>query len=376
MSSEPQYDVHVSYARSDNKDGHISVMVKMLEEEYKELSSRKLNVFLDVDEIPPADPWKERILASLSGNPAMLAFVSPAYFDSEWCMKEWEHYRNAQPDELQLIAPVLIEDVPGFPKGKMTRTNPWSKSLAGWQVTDLRGAGVAPRVLKDRLAPLARQLAKRQRATPSSKEESLPQLVAPLELRGSRLDVTVIHQAAQRLLDIVNSGRGAFNPDLVLGVNESGVAAAAIMAREFKKPLGIISTKREEQQGDQRRVIDYVSLPERIRYQEPGKPKVKTENRKGQNILIVDGKFKSGESAAQIESIIGQIYPGANTRHGIVLTYGDWEANWQAAFPSVPWPVRHKTRRVLAYVAFNKLVQGIGDPILEVLRDGEKQRTS
>ena len=63
------------------------------------------------------DDWEHRILQGLRESKVMLAILSPAYFDSAYCRKEWERYvehelQYALPGEG--IAPLYVVSHPAF----------------------------------------------------------------------------------------------------------------------------------------------------------------------------------------------------------------------------------------------------------------------
>src|SRR5262249_52081596 len=68
-----------------------------------------------------------------------LALLSPAYFKSEWCRKEWQEFcqqeqRRGEPRNR--IFPLYLETEPEY--DQEARRNPWQKDLARRQHLELR----------------------------------------------------------------------------------------------------------------------------------------------------------------------------------------------------------------------------------------------
>ena len=92
-----QFDLFISYARSDNSSGMVSRLVEEIEAEHGRFSpSNPLSVFFDTSTIKPGQLWPDRIREGLRQSKVMLAVVSEAYFQSEWCRREWEEYLRVE----------------------------------------------------------------------------------------------------------------------------------------------------------------------------------------------------------------------------------------------------------------------------------------
>jgi len=91
MTRQPDtYDFFVSYARRDNRDGWITAFLNALQEEHRRHSGdREFGYFFDKDGIRSLDSWQHVIYEKLAASRLLVAFISPAYFMSEWCRREW-----------------------------------------------------------------------------------------------------------------------------------------------------------------------------------------------------------------------------------------------------------------------------------------------
>lgn len=85
------YDVFVSYAQSDNLGGEIDEFLGALSRKHLELFPEKpLAFFQDKRAIRTADDWRHRIHDCLRSSQLFVAIVSPGYFQSDWCRREWQ----------------------------------------------------------------------------------------------------------------------------------------------------------------------------------------------------------------------------------------------------------------------------------------------
>ena len=113
MPRDPDhYDLFVSYARHDNRDGWISRFVDELRR-----AGGGLTCFVDQHDICSLDDWRLKIHDSLAQSRLLLAFVSPHYFASEWCRREWRTWIDHEIAKHILAsgaAPVIVVEVPGL----------------------------------------------------------------------------------------------------------------------------------------------------------------------------------------------------------------------------------------------------------------------
>ena len=125
MSTNTDFDFFVSYARRDNADGWITRFLEALQAEHRAFSGgRDFKVFFDKDDIGSLDDWQHRIYGSLASSRLFVAFVSPAYFASEWCRREWRTWIDVEIAKHILsdgAAPIYIVEVPWLGK---TMTEP------------------------------------------------------------------------------------------------------------------------------------------------------------------------------------------------------------------------------------------------------------
>src|SRR5271156_317385 len=119
MIHEIAYDFFVSYASADNREGWIDQFVAALLAEHRQFTGgRTLQYFLDRQCIDNFSHWHAEIFnKGLTKARFFLAFLSPNYFASAVCRREWRAWID-QEISLHLLssgsAPIYFVEVPGF----------------------------------------------------------------------------------------------------------------------------------------------------------------------------------------------------------------------------------------------------------------------
>ena len=91
---EEPFDLFVSYAHTDNGDGWVAALVEAIKQTHARFRpAQPWRLFFDTHAIHTLDDWENRIGLGLRTARVMLALVSPAYFRSEWCRREWQTFR-------------------------------------------------------------------------------------------------------------------------------------------------------------------------------------------------------------------------------------------------------------------------------------------
>ncbi|MEA2564014.1 MAG: hypothetical protein QOH06_5518 [Acidobacteriota bacterium] len=121
------YHYFLSYARLDRDNDPHRCIPRFFEELDLELR-RKLKLkqkepagFFDGEGIEPGELWPETLGAALQSCCALVCLYSPAYFDSEYCGKEWAVFESRlAPVRAPLVIPVLFDppqDLGTLPEG-------------------------------------------------------------------------------------------------------------------------------------------------------------------------------------------------------------------------------------------------------------------
>ncbi|MBR5709983.1 MAG: tetratricopeptide repeat protein [Thermoguttaceae bacterium] len=144
------YDYFISYAHIDNqsedgKPGFIDEFVEKLKNstEHQQMFGEKVNVFFDKTEIHSMSDWDNRIRASLAESRFLIVLLSPSYFQSEYCAREFDWWMQHEMHRCVLgegTAPILIVDVamiydyqaetiPSIPRELQTRFPNWLRQI-------------------------------------------------------------------------------------------------------------------------------------------------------------------------------------------------------------------------------------------------------
>ena len=100
----------ISYVRSDDvhDSGRITELRQRLEGEVKMQTGRVFDIFQDRNDLKWGQQWKERIEDALFGVTFLIPIVTPSYFQSEACKKEFDTFliRERALGENRLILPI------------------------------------------------------------------------------------------------------------------------------------------------------------------------------------------------------------------------------------------------------------------------------
>ncbi len=135
MPVDVPYDFFVSYANADNREGWIDNFVAALLEEHRQFTGgRKLTYFLDRNDIHGLSHWHAEIFnKGLTRARFFLAFLSPNYFASEVCRREWKAWIE-QEISLHILAdgaaPIYFVEVPGFVSKPMLSEHDLARQVA------------------------------------------------------------------------------------------------------------------------------------------------------------------------------------------------------------------------------------------------------
>jgi tetratricopeptide (TPR) repeat protein len=113
------YQLFISYARVDNRQGHVTELVNRIREQYQEFAGAPLRVYFDTEEILGFEVWRHRILAGLRDSQLLLVCITPGYLKSEVCQWEFNEYLKHEAGRFtggEGIAPIYLVEVPGWDK--------------------------------------------------------------------------------------------------------------------------------------------------------------------------------------------------------------------------------------------------------------------
>jgi hypothetical protein len=96
MNDMATYDVFLSYARADST--FASHLAEQMQLAFRAKAKRRLRLFFDQRDIATAADWQRRIDASLQRSSVLIAVLSPYYFVSPWCGREWDYFMQLERD--------------------------------------------------------------------------------------------------------------------------------------------------------------------------------------------------------------------------------------------------------------------------------------
>ena len=111
------YDLFISCSRRDNEQGRITQLVERIKADFALFAKRELVPFFDQQEIAEMQDWRQRILQGLRESRLLLACLSPAYLQSEYCEWEFVEYLKYEIGHLHGfngVAPIYFVEVPGW----------------------------------------------------------------------------------------------------------------------------------------------------------------------------------------------------------------------------------------------------------------------
>lgn len=119
-ATDYKYDVFFSY-RHDKLilDWTVEVVQRLGFWLTQELAGQKSRIFFDRDSIEVGDRWPDKLRAGLQSSKCIICIWSPSYFQSHWCVSEWQSFlereRKLGLESHGLIAPVRFHDGEYFP---------------------------------------------------------------------------------------------------------------------------------------------------------------------------------------------------------------------------------------------------------------------
>ena len=143
------YDYFISYAHKNNENPNVPGFVEKFEEklrnseEHQRLFGEKLRIFFDKSEIQNMVQWDSKIRSGLASSRFLIVLLSPEYFQSEYCAKEFDWWMKHEMHRCTLgegTAPILIYDVanlqdsnaetiPDIPEDLQLRFPNWLKQI-------------------------------------------------------------------------------------------------------------------------------------------------------------------------------------------------------------------------------------------------------
>ena len=112
-NTDYEYDVYVSYAHHPTLHEWLQGFVSQLRSWVSLEMDADPRFFFDYSEVSLGDRWADRTMSALLRTKLLLAVVTPEYFQSEWCTREWatfEHREQITRTQTPLILPLHLRE--------------------------------------------------------------------------------------------------------------------------------------------------------------------------------------------------------------------------------------------------------------------------
>jgi hypothetical protein len=113
-----RYDLFISYASDNNRDGWMEQFEKALGQELADLLGRqfapKESVFFDKRELEVAQGFPSKLVVAARDSAILVPILSPHYLTWPWCNRERTEFFSKLPDGAQpaaCLAPILIRPI-------------------------------------------------------------------------------------------------------------------------------------------------------------------------------------------------------------------------------------------------------------------------
>lgn len=112
-----EYDVFVSYKRHNKTNGWHIGLLENLEVWLSHELHRDARIFFDSEDIQTGERWKDKLSSALLRSRCLLCLWSPMYFQSRWCVAEWQTFLERERQfRRTLIIPARVHDGDHYPK--------------------------------------------------------------------------------------------------------------------------------------------------------------------------------------------------------------------------------------------------------------------
>lgn len=137
-----------SYVRQvdDHDAGRLSRLRERLQGEIRVQTGMKFDLFQDIRDLKWGDRWEERILGAAAGSLFLIHAVTPGYFLSDPCRKEYEAFRALEENHgIQgVILPIYYVETDELSDPEWRKGNTWAEELAAMQWVDWRTLRLEP----------------------------------------------------------------------------------------------------------------------------------------------------------------------------------------------------------------------------------------
>ena len=122
-------DAFLSYKRHDVKKETVAELRSRIEQKVGNQLGRSATIFQDAMHIRPGQVWQDEIDHALEECPCLIAFITPAYMESDGCVDEFLKFVDLHSNEQHaaLVIPIYYIEVPAI-EHKLGRQKEWQNT--------------------------------------------------------------------------------------------------------------------------------------------------------------------------------------------------------------------------------------------------------
>jgi F-box protein 11 len=137
-----------SYVRhvDEHDGGRLSRLRERLQGEIRVQTGAQIEIFQDIGELKWGDRWEQRILSAAAGSLFLIPVVTPGYFLSDPCRREYEAFKALQHTQGVdgVILPIYYVETDELSDPAWREGNAWAEEFAATQWVDWRGLRLEP----------------------------------------------------------------------------------------------------------------------------------------------------------------------------------------------------------------------------------------
>ena len=294
--------------------------------------------------IVAGDEWDQELNKNFEAADVILLLISADFLASKYCFeKEMNRAMEKHLAGEAVVIPIILREA-DWKSATFSKFQALPKDLkpvTSWSNRDEAWANVA--------AGIRRAIEKLQIEV--EQQAALLETMKPKRFDKKIIELEDYRSGAEILLDMVDR-RDTFDPDIIIAVNQGGMVVAAVMNKRWRKPVGVISIASKKG----KKVIKNVSLPcEVVSLATSAGPTIELQPSEPKNILVVDPKLKSGDSAERIQELLVQAYgKDVEIQFAIVLGCGGWKTSrWRVMYQSAyAWPILFRPKNLEVFIAY------------------------
>lgn len=146
--SHPELRGFFSYVRQvDAHDvGRLSRLRERLQGEIAVQTGMAVQLFQDISELKWGDRWEQKLMTAAAGSMFLIPAVTPGYFLSDSCRKEYEAFRGVEKkhDIQGVILPIYYVDTDELSDPEWRKGSSWAEEIAAMQWADWRTLRLEP----------------------------------------------------------------------------------------------------------------------------------------------------------------------------------------------------------------------------------------